>query len=891
MTAKLSWWITLITIAWATYAKTVTAASSLDSNMTLTNLLHSVELAPSSDYKIINELMDTKLQFDVYTIYQHHKQLGRAITDIRGSGGLHRLPEQIKIAIQTETGHLLKMSGKEIRKIDNAIAYFWKEKFQQYQQISSDTENINSTIIPKIYDNLYTVDTALYKIPNYYVTLLKTIKTDKIQRIVSQMSIDNLNHYSLFTQIEIKKSFQNRYAALQNICAIEKANLDPELGILFPPLENVEKIKSNLIRSLGLSRGKYQENCLFALAAYYQLLEGDLNRIVNGTLVTYKEDLTFLVGKESDLQLVVPMRSLISEQEYNIKLITCEYPAIRYRKSRSQPRGKRNVFLDLIGAASEADRLENALRIRDIDDIENKLKNSQSKIQGEVKKLLGDRIAEGSMLTSIGDHVNRLEKMSSSIIKEANNATEMALKNQETLVSFMALQTALNLIKTEINMLCSGLHVELTQAKQVWQNLAIFPTDTSKLITATTSPNTKLTFSDQGIIIETTMGLNAVTWRSVQIKTIPVPSNHGHVQLQFDSQIITDGFKKILPEDLHKCNHASHLCPGEIAVVALSQCEKFFLQQSSFQPLKNNKINRIGDNNTLYDCTDKLKYVNPPKITYVQSKAGLILNLDNEEKGYRICPNYANSLTLVKGLNNVGLEPGCKLKIGQAVFQNAKSHYPYTFANYSYIEDRVKESVEKLVQLQRSQNYTGLSFAMTELHTNLSTQIYGYLQKINESNPPIPIELNTNSNYLNHAEMVSHFGPLVLWSLLAILFILAFCCCKCVQLKFKREIKKYVNKPSHDILPVHYHPAGGVAMTSTPMGQRKVFYPSNRFANSTTYEEFKDTSYYSPPATTLQPGKVEKHTNTDVILVPVKDDGRRKSYSFQEEHPMEVKLY
>ena len=831
-----TWLIWMASLASAITAQELNHTLNDRHKEAITDLLHSVEINEANTYTIQSEAATLSTFLDLYTFYHSAINLRLAAISVDSSTIVQRLPEAVQTTFKTEFAHTYNHINEEILKIDRTLAYFWTRTFRQQSKFDYNLLTLPKFMIPQLYNRSININSAAYKIPPYAISLLKQTATPNTVSIALQTHIANVNAFTHMQRLQINNAFLNAYTPLKKTCHQDRAIIQPNLYLLYPTTESTDIITANLITSLGLLPGQNHDQCVLAAITYLKLLETDLTKIITGKLPDHDSQLTFKIPRSNPVQLVVPTKTQLSEQEYSKKLLS-NYPAVRYTRN---DRHKRNFFTDIIGAGSRTDQLQNTIDLKNIENMDRDLRVGQNKIQLEYDRLMGDRIKEESVLSDIGKHVNQLEVLAHGVNTELTNVTEATRQLTRTLEAFMTISTTWEMVAQEVQLLRTGLEHEVTKFKQLIQSQPGVILDTvNKIQRQINSPHI-IKMTNRGVLFSSTMTLGAEEWAMLQIKSVPVMTTKGEQQLVFEDSIITNGQDKILSSDIIWCNHVTLECPQEVGIQKLSLCELHLLNQLTNLRLDKAHINYNGSSDIMKECATKLQPVVPSELSYIRSDNSLMIYLQTEVASYKICAGETSVVRLNKGLSRVSLPQGCIIKIKDTVLKGQRSNYRLSNGNYTFIEDRLQESINYIL----NNTYVPdkwLSILELHLPTNITEHIKTYLKEANHTTNPLTYD-ETLWGYSHPVHALVNIGPVILTSIIFLSLLISCCCCSCCKRALMKEVMNLPRSIAGQSANRDLDVTQTSMVTSTPVSatsNRRVAYCANNSSNEEAQVSFE----------------------------------------------------
>ena len=757
----------------------------------LLNLLHSVQLKNIKDYHVIEDgTVEATQEIPLFMYYLQSLALRQSLNSIRNYPDIRMLPNEIKFGLLKEIEHHSASIDEVIHKIDTGLSLYWNNEFQQ--DVIQNHVMIPVSSVPMLYKRSIVLDYTNFTVPDLLVQKIRGMKIDNLMKVSMDFLSGKFLKYHYKDQIRLANTFHDRHYTLQRVCKQDSAEIKNTLHILFPARETKAIIMSGLIQSLGLQKDKDMSKCTMAAIAYINILENDIDKILHKKLPATEDHLSFLIPGMNEARIITPKQIDISTFEFREKIFPA-YPAMRLNK--------RNVFLDIIGAASESSRLQNSLALKDVQAANRELKTAQSKLDGEYQKILGSRIQETSVLTDIGSHVDSLERSSTQFHEEINNITYLNVVSYQHIHSYMSSDLALAMVHTEIMAVQNGLNKDLNTLQKVLSNEGFKVRDTSLIFVGDTLSNIHLNQDSQGIRVDTTIGLDPATWKCLVFKTLPINSSSGVTQLKFDEMIITDGNLKILPEDLPFCNHVTAVCPPDVGVTTLSPCEHYLINQTH-EAWGNNKPGTVE---TTKDCAKRLVKADLPLLTYIHVQQGILVHLDRPTTAYRICATTTNVINLIKGITRLSLAKGCKCMIEGTVIKGATYQYSLKTANYNFIDKRLADAVDHILQYHTDQslfNWTSQEQNITL--DSLTDHIHNYIDNLTWTTP----QLNYDDSLwdIHPVEAVGHLGPsavLLLLLVLTLITLLTVWCYRHAMVTLCRPVLQVTNSPTVLQQPTH----------------------------------------------------------------------------------------
>ena len=751
----------------------------------LLNLLHSVQLKNIRDYHVIEDgTVQATQGIPIFMYYLQSLALRQSLNSIRNYPDIRMLPNEIKFGLLKEIEHHSATIDEVIYKIDAGLSLYWNNEFQK--DVIQNHAMIPVSCVPRLYNRSIVLDNTNFSVPELIVQKIQGMKIDNLMKVSMDFLSGQFLKYHYKDQIRLANIFHDRYQTLKRVCHTDSAKIERVLHVLFPAKETKNIIMSGLIQSLGLKKDKDMSKCTMAFIAYINILENDIDKVLHKKLPATTNHLSFLIPGMNEVRIISPKNIDISKFEYREKIFPA-YPAMRLNK--------RNIFLSIIGAASESSRLQNSLALKDVQSANRELKTAQSKLDGEYQKILGSRIKENSVLTDIGSHVDSLERSSVKFHEQIGNMTHLNVVSYQHIHSYMSIDLALAMVHTEIMAVQTGLNKDLDTLQNVLSNEGFKIKDTSLLFVGDTLSKVHLTQDSQGLVVDTTIGLDPATWKSLVFKTLPINSSSGVTKLTFDEMIITDGKLKILPEDLPFCNHVTAVCPPEVGVTTLSPCEHYLINQTHGTWTGDNKPVPVK---VAEDCAKRIIKTDLPLLSYIHVHQGILVHLYRPTTAYRICATTTNVVNLINGITRLSLAKGCKCMIGETVIKGSTYQYSLKKANYNFIDEKLTNAVEHILQYHPNQqtfNWSNQEQNMTL--DSLTDHIHTYVNTLNWTTPQLTYDDSLWN--IHPVEAVGHLGPsaiLIIILVLTLTIIIVLWCYRHALAKLCRPVFQVTNSPT-----------------------------------------------------------------------------------------------
>ena len=726
-------------------------------------ILNSVEIIRKNEYFIsINGITEVKETLPVFLYYYQAIALRQNLVTVRNYDDMNILPKEIKYTILKEASHLYTAIDNFVLKIDKSISLVWNHQFLKDTKAFYNLSEIEDTTIPKLYKKNIELITDKYIFPENYFEVIQGIKVTNLVTISLQLAKGRLNDLYYDARIKIANIFNARYTSLQKACSHDNATLGRTLHILFPARESKPIITSNLVESLGLKMGKDQSSCLFSFVVYLTLIENDLERILHQKLPNEQNHLSFIIPNIRDKVILMPIKTALPSYERRTKIFP-SYPSIRL--------DKRNIFLSLIGAASENDRLHNSIQLKDVQAATLELKTVQTKLNGEYTKLLGSRIRENNVLTDIGEHVDNLEKSSWDLNIKMSNISQIATKSLQTLSGYMSISLALQIITEELNLIQEGFKTDALKLKKTLNLEGFDIFDSSLILTGNPLTPIQVKFNEQGISLSTKVGVDPLVWKGMIPRSLPITTSTGLNMITFDSLIITDGYFKINPQDLSLCDHSLRVCPPEASFKQLSPCEKYIINKNATQISLE----------LVKDCVAKLQRIEKKELAYIHISKGILIYNPSSTIAYRICEKTTSTLSLPEGITRVILGLNCILKIHDYILKGSIYQYQNNHINYSFINAKMTDAVDALLHLHYNISSPEFNASLPDLFSihGLSKHIRDYVSNITLTSNEIHYDETLWG--MHPVEAVGNIGPTIAITILFILvliMLITLCCCK-----------------------------------------------------------------------------------------------------------------
>ena len=652
-------------------------ASTQRPPLQLNLLLNSLEIRRLKDYQVSKQVVQVTEHLEFNHFFYQSVMAYQSLSNIKKFRTFAFLPTSIQKGFNKEIGFQMARCDSNIQKIDRALSMFWTYKFDKNNVFDYNRISTNHTEVPMLYNRSMIIDVMNYIYPSHSLDFFINLKLDNLAQVSADFHNENYKIYQYYQKIQINNVFSNRYQTLHNICLNNGAHLNNELAILFPARENKNIILGNLINSLGLEKNKDHSMCIIAALMYVQILEQDLDRILHDKLTDTKHHLTLRIPNLYTLRLLMPHDSGVTNKELSSKVLRA-YPKIIVRK-------KRNVFLSLFGAASESDRLQNSLALKDMEQINNDLRNAQITMQGELKRVLGTQQGENEVLTDIGEHVEFLERSAKSITNQIRNSSQVANNANAHMVANLGLQISMS----ELDLISEGIEKITHKLEQAIIHNQVDFVGTHYIFASQTLDNIKIYPNNKGIVISARYGFQPETWKSYNIKALPIEAKKVVYKLQLPEFLITDGVHKVDKNDLFLCDHANKQCPADVAFQSLNNCEIFVLKELRVLQTFQNAHTTMSQQSIAKDCAKLITTIQPEVLSYIHVTGGVLIYSTIPGIGYKVCHSSTSRLDIPVGHIKVGLQPGCYLKVHDHIIKGLARNFKIEGNNFDFIDSKL----------------------------------------------------------------------------------------------------------------------------------------------------------------------------------------------------------
>ena len=764
----------------------ILVVNAQQSTVRLDLLLNSLEIRENKHYQVSRQVVQVTEHLDFNHLFYQSVMAYQSFNNIKKFQTYGFLPTSIQEGFDKEIGFQKARCDSNIRKIDRALAMFWIHEFDQNNVLNYNLITTNHTEVPMLYNRSMIIDVLDYVYPSHSLDFFVSLKLDNLAQVSADFHNEKYKIYQYDQKIQINNVFSNRYRTLHSICLNNGAKLHTDLAILFPARDNENIILGNLITSLGLKKHKDQSLCIIAALMYVQILEQDLDRILHDKLTDTEHHLTLQIPNLHTLRLLMPYDAGVPVKELSSKVYRA-YPKIRLRK-------KRNIFLSLFGAASESDRLQNSLALKDMEQVNNDLRNAQITIQGELKRVLGSRQGENQVLTDIGDHVEFLERSAKIITKQIRNSSQVANNALHYTNAHMIANLGLQIGITELDLITESIDKMTHKLEQAIIHNQVDFVGTHYIFASQTLDNIKIYPNKKGIVISARYGFQPEIWRSLNIKTLPIETKRGPYKLQLPEFLITNGVHKLDANDLFLCDHANKQCPADVALQSLNNCEKFVFRELKVIQVNKPSLTTMSQESIAKDCAKLLTKTQPGVLQYIHVNGGLLLYSTIPGIGYKVCRSTTSRLDIPIGHIKIGLQPECYLKVHDYIIKGLVRNFKIEGNNFDFIDNDLATVITDLLDQYNVTTYDMNITNVVKPGTNVSDRIADFANRNDDYIDSI--SYNDDYWYRHHTLLYSHVGTSVLIGLVltGIITCGTILCCK--RQAIVKAIQERVSSPA-----------------------------------------------------------------------------------------------
>ena len=748
----------------------------MDGDNNLDVALQTVQIAKLHKYRMSgdNEVAG-RIDIHIFRYYFQLIQLRQSLNEMTNNRAIKQAPHEIGNVFIREFGYLYLNIDKLIVDIDNMFAKYWIFKFNMDNTMDSNLKPLDTKIIPKMYLYENSTTAAEYKILPFALEVISAMKVDNLIRLSVIIDREAFEGLGYLKRLHIISKFSARHTTLKNICARTGSHISPNLYVLSSSKIPLAWILTALVKGLNLKKNTNHDECILAFITYLHLLENDLEIILKNKLPSDKAVLSFKVPGLKENNLLIPTHVNVPDWEINKKINKIQKPLLF----------KRNIFLSILGAASETKRLENSLALKNLQDVTYDLKQAQHQMAGEYKKFLGSRIQESEVLTNIGQHIDALERTESNLNLNFKNVTHAILHLSDHMQGYMILNLGLYTLGEEIRHTERGL-----KRDQVIFNTALtgkFPINSQFIVNPPIISAPYIALTKEGLSITAGLSIESNKFNDIRFKVIPMKYQQVYMKFDLPLQLITNYEYKVAKEDLHLCDHGLKTCPADVSLNKLTECETYLL-------LKRNFTKEVEK-----DCISMLVPSSLKSLQYIHVPNGVIIHNPQPREARRLCDTNAHTLTISPGLEMIQLKQGCQLHIGDTILKGSNYVQVGKVSNFDFYDDKMASALTNLslhanfTVFNMNRNATnGLSTGMSDLMSN----ILSYTRLTNMTPRSYSYD-KASWEALHPIEILGHVGPPVLTLILMIgtisLCVIVFCC--------RKRIRKFCCTHAHAPYP------------------------------------------------------------------------------------------
>ena len=666
-------------------------------------LLKSVNTIEGGNYKLHSARVQITTVLPTFIWFHAVRNLRHAMGVVVENVHFKQLPENMRKTITSELAHKHHELNILTENLDLMLVHAWEWHFDQMVDMDYSEGKLDESISPALFNRSIDIQVHEYRMPTLFIEKIVSMEVKYMLELAFAVKNRVFLNWTFLIRNRIINVLRNRHLSLQKVCAAEGAELNAHMYLIPSGRETMEEIFRNLIWSLSLQKHGNHFGCLMGYVTYLSLVEKDLSAIMSHTLVKPSSALSFLVPNTDALFLLGPLEDDLTPREREEKL----------GKVFQKTRGERNIFLDMLGGASEQERLANSLEINGLTSAMKDLHASQMVITNDYSYVMKTRKINEDILSNIRDQLKGLGAQSEHIDRQVINNTRRLTSVQQQLSGVSASLLSLEMISEELGILKKSINDNKEFLnKIVYDNFIMFDR-VALILDPHSREGPEINVNEKGIVIVSKTSTMVNQFTKIIFETIPL-KKEGHIhRMKLPAYIITNGRYKIKNSELHLCDDGTRVCDPHAVLVKLSPCEQYLLGKTTFS-------SQVGTS-----CWKGLRPTSSEDIEFIRVGDKLLIFSTIVSTGRLFCPLTSNTVAILPGTLTVPLADDCWLELQDFIISGRTTESNISYS-YDSFESDLDASIQNLIDIYNA------SETVNEYNYNRTFNISGLEGLLNE---------------------------------------------------------------------------------------------------------------------------------------------------------------